>query len=143
MSSIIQTPLVLEVNTFSTTLREVVDRIVIRQLGANSPIIMLGSNVIYETGDDLEKDMIVLFEKNLDKVFCASPRKFGLHALSASEMTSYKMSWLVSALRPPNVKDLKLVCWKMFFLASHAAMLLFSWIMFFTGRNSHFSQPRL
>jgi ubiquitin-like 1-activating enzyme E1 B len=63
-----QTLLVLEVNTMTATLRQVVDRIIRRRLGVNSPIIMLGSNVIYETGDDLEKDMVIQFEKNLDKV---------------------------------------------------------------------------
>ncbi|CAM6082246.1 unnamed protein product [Calypogeia fissa] len=68
-----KTPLVLEVNTYTTTLREVVDKMVTRKLGANCPIIMLGSNVIYETGDDLEKDMVAHFEKNLDKKLSSFP----------------------------------------------------------------------
>src|SRR5450759_1176922 len=78
-SWVTQTPMVLEVNSSSTILSEVIDRII--TLGVNSPLIMLGSNVIYETGDDLEKNMVLQFEKNLDKV-CITSKELRLNSVS-------------------------------------------------------------
>lgn len=71
-----QTPLSLDINTHRTKLRDFVDRIVMAKLGMSFPLIMHGSALLYEVGDDLDKDMVANYEANLEKV-C-------FHALSCS-----------------------------------------------------------
>lgn len=52
-----KTPLSLEINTCSLKLRDVVEKIVRKKLGMSSPLLMVGSTLIYEEGDDLEEDI--------------------------------------------------------------------------------------
>ncbi|XP_020520010.1 SUMO-activating enzyme subunit 2 isoform X2 [Amborella trichopoda] len=66
-------PLTLEVNTHKTKLREIVEKIVKNKLGVNLPIIMHGSTLIFETGDDLEEDMVANYALNLEKALCDLP----------------------------------------------------------------------
>ncbi|KAJ7525002.1 hypothetical protein O6H91_17G031800 [Diphasiastrum complanatum] len=68
-----QTPLSLEVNTSKSKLRDVVEKIVKAKLSVHSPVIMQGSNILYETGEDLEKDMVLLYTSNLDKFLVDLP----------------------------------------------------------------------
>lgn len=68
-----ETPLSLEVNTNSSKLRDIVEKIVKNKLGMNSPIIMHGSTLLYEVGDDLEEDMVANYEANLEKVLAELP----------------------------------------------------------------------
>lgn len=68
-----ETPLWLEVNTSTTKLRDIVEKIVRSKLSVNSPIIMQGSCLIYETGDDLEENMVMQYNLNLDKTLDSFP----------------------------------------------------------------------
>lgn len=68
-----ETPLILEVNTSSTKLRDFVEKIVRAQLGMNFPLVMLGTALLYETGDDLEKDMVATYAANFDKLLSELP----------------------------------------------------------------------
>ncbi|KAL2642149.1 hypothetical protein R1flu_009736 [Riccia fluitans] len=61
-----QTPLVLEVNTKTVTLRDVVNKIARKKLGASFPTIMQGYNVLCETGDDIDKHSAAIYEAKLD-----------------------------------------------------------------------------
>lgn len=63
-----QTPLLLEVNTQTSTLRDFVDKIVKNKLGMSFPLIMQGAILIFEGGDDLEEDVAANYALNLDKV---------------------------------------------------------------------------
>jgi ubiquitin-like 1-activating enzyme E1 B len=63
-----QTPLLLEVNTSTTKLRDVIEKVVKSKLGMNLPLVMQGSSLIYEEGDDLEADMVTRYARNLDMV---------------------------------------------------------------------------
>lgn len=65
-----KTPLRLEINTRRSKLRDFVEKIVIAKLGMNLPLIMHGSALLYEVGDDLEEDMVANYAANLEKVFC-------------------------------------------------------------------------
>lgn len=69
-------PLLLEVNTRNTTLRDVVEKIVKVKLGMNLPMVMQGSTLIYEVGDDLEEDVAANYALNLDKVVICSGMVF-------------------------------------------------------------------
>ncbi|XP_077245386.1 SUMO-activating enzyme subunit 2-like [Tasmannia lanceolata] len=68
-----ETPLLLEVNTYRSKLRDFVEKIVKNKLGMYSPLIMHGSTLIYEVGDDLEEDMAANYALNLDKIFAELP----------------------------------------------------------------------
>ncbi|XP_011047900.1 PREDICTED: SUMO-activating enzyme subunit 2 isoform X1 [Populus euphratica] len=68
-----QTPLSLEINTHRSKLRDFVEKIVKAKLGMNSPLIMCGSALLYEVGDDLEEDMIANYTANLEKVLSELP----------------------------------------------------------------------
>ncbi|XP_047321805.1 SUMO-activating enzyme subunit 2 [Impatiens glandulifera] len=68
-----ETPLSLEINTNRSKLREFVDKIVKAKLGMNLPLIMHGSALLYEVGDDLDEAMVANYEANLDKVLSALP----------------------------------------------------------------------
>jgi ubiquitin-like 1-activating enzyme E1 B len=63
-----ETPLVLEVNTVTATMRDVIEKVLKRKLGVDSPVIMQGSSLLYETGDDLEEDMAAHYASLLNKV---------------------------------------------------------------------------
>lgn len=65
--------LLLEINTWTTKLRDFVEKIVRNKLGMNLPIIMHGANLIYEDGDDIEDDIAVSYARNLDKVLAELP----------------------------------------------------------------------
>lgn len=58
----------LEINTHRAKLRDFVEKIVKAKLGMNCPLVMVGSALLYEVGDDLEKDMIANYSANLEKV---------------------------------------------------------------------------
>lgn len=45
------------------------EKIVKAKLGMNLPIIMQGSALLYEVGDDLDEDMERNYAANLEKVF--------------------------------------------------------------------------
>ncbi|KAK4284767.1 hypothetical protein QN277_001551 [Acacia crassicarpa] len=68
-----ETPLLLEINTHRSKLKDFVERIVKAKLGMNLPIIMQGSNLLFEAGDDLDEDMIANYEANLEKVLAELP----------------------------------------------------------------------
>ena len=63
-----QTPLLLEINTRTSKLRDFVEKIVKNKLGMHSPLIMHGSTLIFEAGDGLEEDVVVNYALILDKV---------------------------------------------------------------------------
>ncbi|XP_022873022.1 SUMO-activating enzyme subunit 2-like [Olea europaea var. sylvestris] len=68
-----ETPLDLEINTHRSKLRDVVDKIVKAKLGMNLPLIMHGSALLYEVGDDLEEDEVANYAANLEKVLSELP----------------------------------------------------------------------
>ncbi|OAY84011.1 SUMO-activating enzyme subunit 2 [Ananas comosus] len=68
-----ETPLLLEVNTNTAKLRDVVERIVKAKLGMNLPMVMVGSTLVFEDGDDLDKDLAANYALNLDKVLSGLP----------------------------------------------------------------------
>ncbi|GAA0160122.1 ubiquitin-protein ligase [Lithospermum erythrorhizon] len=68
-----ETPLSLEINTHRSKLRDFVERIVKAKLGMNLPLIMHGSSLLYEVGDDLEEDMVANYSINLEKVLSQLP----------------------------------------------------------------------
>ncbi|XP_074578121.1 SUMO-activating enzyme subunit 2-like isoform X1 [Curcuma longa] len=68
-----ETPLLLEVNTRNTTLRDIVEKIVKVKLGMNLPMVMQGTTLIYEDGDDLEEDVAANYALNLDKKLADLP----------------------------------------------------------------------
>ncbi|KAL8543029.1 hypothetical protein ACS0TY_003779 [Phlomoides rotata] len=68
-----ETPLTLEVNIHHSKLRDLVDKIVKAKLGMNLPLIMHGSALLYEVGDDLEEDEVANYAANLEKVLSGLP----------------------------------------------------------------------
>lgn len=68
-----ETPLILEVNTSQSKLRDFVEKIVKAKLGMSFPVLMHGSQILYEVGDDLEEDMIAIYSANLEKVLSELP----------------------------------------------------------------------
>ncbi|XP_031252237.1 SUMO-activating enzyme subunit 2-like [Pistacia vera] len=68
-----ETPLLLEINTYRSKLRDFVEKIVKAKLGMNFPLIMHGSNLLYEVGDDLDEDMVANYAANLEKVLSELP----------------------------------------------------------------------
>ncbi|XP_068649962.1 SUMO-activating enzyme subunit 2-like [Aristolochia californica] len=68
-----ETPLSLEVNTDRSKLRDFVDKVVKKKLGMNSPLIMVGSTLLYEVGDDLDEAMVANYEANLEKALAELP----------------------------------------------------------------------
>lgn len=49
-------------------MRDVLEKVVKRKLGVRDPVIMQGSSLLYETGEDLEEDMAAHYASLLDKV---------------------------------------------------------------------------
>ncbi|XP_075504521.1 LOW QUALITY PROTEIN: SUMO-activating enzyme subunit 2-like [Primulina tabacum] len=68
-----KTPLTLVVNTHRSKLRDIVDKIVKAKLGMNLPLIMHGSLLLYEVGEDLEEDEVANYAANLEKVLAKLP----------------------------------------------------------------------
>ena len=68
-----QTPLLLEINTQRSKLKDFVEKIVKAKLGMNFPLIMQGSSLLYEVGDDLDEDMVANYAANLEKVIFLPP----------------------------------------------------------------------
>ncbi|KAF5204002.1 Sumo-activating enzyme subunit [Thalictrum thalictroides] len=68
-----ETPLSLEVDTSRSKLRDIVEKIVKNKLGMNLPLIMHGSALLYEVGDDLEEVEVANYEANLEKVLAELP----------------------------------------------------------------------
>ncbi|GJN32922.1 hypothetical protein PR202_gb21465 [Eleusine coracana subsp. coracana] len=68
-----ETPLILEVNTKTTKLREVIDKVIKSKLGMNLPSVMIGSTLVFEDGDDLEEDEAANYAINLEKVLAELP----------------------------------------------------------------------
>ncbi|KAL3614041.1 SUMO-activating enzyme subunit 2 [Castilleja foliolosa] len=68
-----ETPLTLEINTNRSKLKDIVDKIVKAKLGMNLPLIMHGSALLYEVGDDLEEDEVANYAANLEKVLSEFP----------------------------------------------------------------------
>lgn len=68
-----ETPLTLEINTRTSSLRDFVEKIVRNKLGMNLPLVMQGANLIFEEGDDIEEDIASNYARNLDKVLAELP----------------------------------------------------------------------
>ncbi|KAI8533033.1 hypothetical protein RHMOL_Rhmol11G0264700 [Rhododendron molle] len=68
-----ETPLLLEVNTSRSKLRDFIEKIVKAKLGMSFPLVMHGPDLLYEVGDDLEEDMVANYEANLEKVLSELP----------------------------------------------------------------------
>ncbi|AEC07183.1 SUMO-activating enzyme 2 [Arabidopsis thaliana] len=68
-----ETPLVLEINTRKSKLRDLVDKIVKTKLGMNLPLIMHGNSLLYEVGDDLDDIMVANYNANLEKYLSELP----------------------------------------------------------------------
>ncbi|PKA62283.1 SUMO-activating enzyme subunit 2 [Apostasia shenzhenica] len=66
-------PLLLELNTQKYRLRDFVEKIVRNKLGMNLPLVMIGANLIFEAGDDLEDDVAANYARNLEKVLAELP----------------------------------------------------------------------
>lgn len=58
----------LELNTATATMRDVLEKVVKRKLGVTDPVIMQGSNLLHESGEDIEEDMVAHYATLLDKV---------------------------------------------------------------------------
>ncbi|KAJ1388611.1 Ubiquitin/SUMO-activating enzyme ubiquitin-like domain [Sesbania bispinosa] len=67
-----ETPLLLEINTNLSKLKDFVEKIVKAKLGMNLPLIMNASNLLYEAGD-VEDDMVAIYTANLEKVLAELP----------------------------------------------------------------------
>ncbi|KAI4298301.1 hypothetical protein L6164_031878 [Bauhinia variegata] len=68
-----ETPLLLEINTRRSKLKDFVEKIVKAKLGMNLPLIMHGSALLYEVGHDLDEDMVANYAANLEKVLAELP----------------------------------------------------------------------
>ncbi|KAM3365061.1 hypothetical protein ACQJBY_015058 [Aegilops geniculata] len=68
-----ETPLLLDVNTKVTKLKEVIDKIIKSKLGMNLPLVMIGSTLVFEDGDGLEEDEAANYALNLEKVLAELP----------------------------------------------------------------------
>ncbi|KAG8099528.1 hypothetical protein GUJ93_ZPchr0013g37446 [Zizania palustris] len=68
-----ETPLLLEVDTKKTKLREVIDKIIKSKLGMNLPLVMMGHTLVFEDGDGLEEDEAANYALNREKVLAELP----------------------------------------------------------------------
>eukprot|EP00850_Spirogloea_muscicola_P016754 SM000138S00061 [mRNA] locus=s138:354795:359010:+ [translate_table: standard] len=66
-------PLFLETDCNVTTLAKVLAVVIRGKMGVNSPMVMHGDSVLYETGDDLEKDEVERYEANAQKLLVDLP----------------------------------------------------------------------
>lgn len=62
-----ESPVLLEINTNRSKLKEVVEKIIKAKLRTNLPLIMNASNLLYEAGD-IEDDMVAIYDANLEKI---------------------------------------------------------------------------
>ncbi|XP_050897292.1 SUMO-activating enzyme subunit 2-like [Lathyrus oleraceus] len=67
-----ESPVLLEINTNHSKLKDVVEKIIKAKLGMNLPLIMNASNLLYEAGD-IEDDMVAIYDANLEKVLVEFP----------------------------------------------------------------------
>ena len=58
----------LEINTNRAKLRDIIYKIVTPKLGMSAPTVMNGSEILYETGDDLDEDLLASYASKADKV---------------------------------------------------------------------------
>uniref|UniRef100_A0A803Q9S9 SUMO-activating enzyme subunit n=1 Tax=Cannabis sativa TaxID=3483 RepID=A0A803Q9S9_CANSA len=63
-----ETPLLLEINMHRSKLIDIIEKIVKPKLGMTSPTIMHGSDILYETGDDLDEDLLASYAAKADTV---------------------------------------------------------------------------
>jgi ubiquitin-like 1-activating enzyme E1 B len=68
-----ETPLTLEINTNRSKLRDIVEKIVKSKLGMSLPLIMRGTDLLYEVGDDLDESSVAIYTANLDKLLSELP----------------------------------------------------------------------
>ena len=68
-----------EVNLREATLGEVMEKLIRKQLGVHSPIVMLGTRLLYETGEDLEAEEVAFYKNNLGKVLLPNRSSSGPH----------------------------------------------------------------
>ena len=98
----------LELNTATATMREVLDKVVKRKLGVTDPVIMQGSNLLHESGEDIEEDMVAYYTALLDKVRNQTfllphrlIREHCRHLLRVSQLhvaLAYSCNWRVMSL---------------------------------------------
>ncbi|KAK2407353.1 ubiquitin-activating enzyme E1 [Trifolium repens] len=67
-----ESPVLLEINTNRSKLKDVVEKIIKAKLGMSLPLIMNASNLLYEAGD-IEEDMVAIYNANLEKVLAELP----------------------------------------------------------------------
>ncbi|KAI5435913.1 hypothetical protein KIW84_022367 [Lathyrus oleraceus] len=67
-----ESPVLLEINTNRSKLKDVVEKIIKAKLRMNLPLIMNASNLLYEAGD-IEDDMVAIYDTNLEKVLAVFP----------------------------------------------------------------------
>jgi ubiquitin-like 1-activating enzyme E1 B len=67
-----ESPVLLEINTNHSKLKDVVEKIIKAKLGMSLPLIMNASNLLYEAGD-IEEDMVAIYNANLEKVLAELP----------------------------------------------------------------------
>ncbi|GAU36217.1 hypothetical protein TSUD_363720 [Trifolium subterraneum] len=67
-----ESPVLLEINTNCSKLKDVVEKIIKAKLGMSLPLIMNASNLLYEAGD-IEEDMVAIYDANLEKVLAELP----------------------------------------------------------------------
>lgn len=68
-----KTPVSLEVNTQHAKLKDIIEKVVKAKLGVNSPLIMHGSTLLFESGDDIEEDVSAHYAQNLEKTLAEFP----------------------------------------------------------------------
>lgn len=68
-----RTPVSLEVNTQQAKLKDIIEKAVKAKLGVNSPLIMHGSTLLFESGDDIEEDVAAHYAQNLEKTLAEFP----------------------------------------------------------------------
>ncbi|CAJ2657445.1 SUMO-activating enzyme subunit 2 [Trifolium pratense] len=67
-----ESPVLLEINTNHSKLKDVVEKIIKAKLGMSLPLVMNASNLLYEAGD-IEEDMVAIYNANLEKVLAELP----------------------------------------------------------------------
>lgn len=67
-----ESPVLLEINTNRSKLKDVVEKIIKAKLGMSLPLVMNASNLLYEAGD-IEDDMVAIYNANLEKVLAELP----------------------------------------------------------------------
>uniref|UniRef100_A0A0A8XP41 SAE2 n=1 Tax=Arundo donax TaxID=35708 RepID=A0A0A8XP41_ARUDO len=68
-----ESPLILEVNTKTTKLKEVIDKVIKSKLGMNFPSVIIGSTYVFEDGEGLDTDEAANYASNLEKALAELP----------------------------------------------------------------------